>query len=626
MNPLRTASLSAMVGAGLFVAGFATAASVVNPPPAQATEGLRGATSCEALHARLVKQALPLVGPNGWGSGPLPTYSARESTSDAAASQAPATGSSSTGTNVQEVGVDEADLAKTNQKIVVRLVDGVLVIDDVRGSSPARLARLRLPESAAASELLLVGDRVIVKAEGEHVWASDMGAGRIAPGSWDTRIFTIDIADERHPKIVGDVSYSGAAVSLRQYGDVVRLVTSTQNPDLPFMSPRNGSQAAVDRATAHNKSVVRRSKIDAWLPQVTDNLARTPRRPLVECTDVYLPPRESGLSMVSVIGWNPTTAAAPQVSTVNAAGDLVYSSPDHLYVATPRWRDISQPADEPDQTSMAIDEPSTLIWQPRQVANTDVHSFSLAGTAAAYSGSALVPGNIRDRWSMDALNGHLRVATSWQDDQGRPVDNGFVTLRQDANSLVKVGELRGLGRGEMIQSARFYDALAVLVTFRQMDPLYTVDLTDPTRPTLLGELKIPGFSSYLHPIGDDQLVGVGTDATNEGVSLGAQVSLFTMADLRQPERLSSVGFGKNSWAAATDDPRAFTWLPDSGVGVTAVSDDQGAHLKQIRVRDGAMTVSDLTGPAGYTQRVLPLGGTKVAVVSDQGMKLLTLQP
>ena len=161
------------------------------------------------------------------------------------------------------------------------------------------------------------------------------------------------------------------------------------------------------------------------------------------------------------------------------------------------------------------------------------------------------------------------MAVSWPGRGGATGENGIVVLDERDGRLETVGELRGLGVDEEIQSVRWFDDLAVVVTFRQTDPLYTIDLTDPTRPRRLGELKIPGFSSYLHPIGDDRLLGLGTDAPRRTV-IGAQAAVFDIGDRSRARQVGKVTFGEQSGLGASEDPHAFTWLPDSDAAITTL--------------------------------------------------------
>ena len=140
-----------------------------------------------------------------------------------------------------------------------------------------------------------------------------------------------------------------------------------------------------------------------------------------------------------------------------------------------------------------------------------MHAFALDGDRTSYVDSARVAGTVKDRWSFDEHDGRLRVATSLGDPWS-PSGTDVVVLAERSGKLVETGRVAGLGRGEQVKAVRWFDDAAVVVTFRQTDPLHTVDLSDPDRPRLVGTLHVPGFSSYLHPVGGGLLVGVGRDA------------------------------------------------------------------------------------------------------------------
>ena len=142
-------------------------------------------------------------------------------------------------------------------------------------------------------------------------------------------------------------------------------------------------------------------------------------------------------------------------------------------------------------------------------------------------------------------------------------------LRPEGNELVQIGEVDGLGTNEQIHAVRFLGTQGYVVTFRQTDPLFVIDLSDPTAPALSGELKIPGYSAYLHPVGDGLLLGVGQDATDEGRVLGTQLSLFDVHDPANPVRLSTLPIGGSS--EAEWDHHAFLYWPEDGTIVLPVS-------------------------------------------------------
>ena len=205
-------------------------------------------------------------------------------------------------------------------------------------------------------------------------------------------------------------------------------------------------------------------------------------------------------------------------------------------------------------------------------------------------------------------------------------------------------KVAGLGKGERVYSVRFVGDTGYVVTFRQIDPLYTLDLADPARPRVLGELKIPGYSAYLHPVGEDLLLGVGQDATEEGRPTGTQISLFDVSDLRRPARLHTHHLGAG-WSEAERDPHAFLyWAPERLVvlpvrqpGVDTGRADGTKHppsggVLALRIGDKGFTVAGTVDhPGGLAdggewapiRRSLMIDGV-LWTVSDAGLKATAL--
>ncbi len=328
---------------------------------------------------------------------------------------------------------------------------------------------------------------------------------------------------------------------------------------------------------------------------------------------------------------------------VTGQGAQVYSSSDRLYVWDSVW-------DAPFRSV----SPGGLVVRPLASPSTEVHAFALDGDDTRYVASGVIDGQVRDSWSFDEHDGFLRVAVTWtrrlpielprtSADSGvasgpvaSPVstfgtDNGVVVLGEQDGRLAPVGELRGLGRGEQIQSVRWFDDLAVLVTFQQTDPLYTVDVGDPAQPRLLGALHLPGFSSYLHPIGGDRLLGLGTVGTDLPGVQPADASKAAVFDITDPTHARQVGetaLADNTWLTVASDPHAFTWLPTgvgTGTAITQVEHGSGAaSLVALRVDDqGRIVASDLPSAGGSEQRALPLPGGRVAL---SGSRVLLWSP
>jgi hypothetical protein len=239
-----------------------------------------------------------------------------------------------------------------------------------------------------------------------------------------------------------------------------------------------------------------------------------------------------------------------------STGETVYASASSLYVATVPWDAQVTPADGQDEPQRDGPPP------------TQVHAFSLGdGASASYRASGAVEGALLNQFAMSEHEGTLRVATTVTGWDSGDSESFVHTLAAD--TMAPITSIGGLGRGEQIRAVRFLGPTAYVVTFRQIDPLYVLDLSDPAAPVLQGELKIPGYSAYLHPVGDGLLLGVGQDATEEGRALGTQLSLFDVSDPTAPQRISTLAIG--GWSDVEWDHRAFLYWPQDGTIVLPAS-------------------------------------------------------
>jgi hypothetical protein len=176
---------------------------------------------------------------------------------------------------------------------------------------------------------------------------------------------------------------------------------------------------------------------------------------------------------------------------------------------------------------------------------------------------------------MSEQDGLLRVASTeaplwWRSIEDRKSESFVTVLKQDGNTLAQVGRVGDLGKGERIYAVRFLGDVAYVVTFRQVDPLYTVGLSDPAHPEVLGSLDLLGYSAYLHPVGDGLLLGVGQAADEQGRTQGTQVSLFDVSDPSRPARLSNQVVAGGSSSTVEFDPHAFLWWEPSKLAVLPV--------------------------------------------------------
>jgi hypothetical protein len=599
------------------------AARLVRIPSAAANE-LPAFGDCEQLRQWYVGTALPHVGPWGFGAGPVVGLAERTDVgavapqgADKSLDSQDAVGSSGTGTNVQEADVDESDIAKTDGRVVVRMVGDEIVVTDVSAGGPRELSRTVLPGPRLNQpELLLRDDRVFVVGDELRMYwrgAAVDGSGRefLPNGSADTRthVISVDIGDPADPGVQTHQVVDGGAVSTRQHVDgTVRVVVTTGFPPMDFVEP-NRDRSARD-ALRTNRQIVRSASVDDWLPGMRSGGGA--RQRLLDCSEVRHPRQASGFGTISVLTFPFDDLARYDAAAVTAAGDLAYSSADRLYVATTAGS---------VGPVIPMDDPAAGVRAP-VVPTTHVHAFALDGDRTTYAASGSFRGTVKDRWSLSEYDGHLRVAAALHGARG-PAHNGVLVLEEQGDRLVQTGRLAGLGKGEDIQSVRWFGDLAIVVTFRQIDPLYTVDLSDPSRPQLVGALKIPGFSSYLHPVGGDLLVGVGHDVSAAtGADLGVQAATFDLQDLRDVERTDTFGFGPQTDVGVGMDPRTFTYLPEQRILVTPVQDWSRGSSRIVALHvaeDGTLTSTGSWSTRAYAAegvRTLPLGNGRIALVGD----------
>ncbi|MDN4173995.1 beta-propeller domain-containing protein [Nocardioides sp. SOB77] len=616
---LRSAGTVVALGAlaAAFVAGTQVSGGPQDPGPgtpgaddrgsvAEFSGALVAAGSCEVLLEHYVDAGQALVGPWGWDTYPVLTRLTRDFAGVArAASPLPAVSakvtratSSDTGTNVQEAGVDEPDLVKTDGEVLYRLSRGLLTSYDVTGPEVERIASVALPGMTEA-EILLAGDTVVA----------------VAP----SRVLTVDVADPAAMQAGTRVDLTSPVVSARQHGDDLRLVVSTGLPELDFVRPDRRRGVTAAEAERRNRAIVADTTVADWLPRAS--VDRGPEEQLSDCADVAVPSTTAPLGTTTVLGFAANDVAAWDVTAVAADASTTYSSTDHLYLAT------SGAGTDPWAWGCATCTSRRMVL-PAGDGTTQVFDFALDGIGTRYAGAGRVDGALRDRWAMDEVDGVLRLALSPTSETGP--GNAVVTLRREGEELLEVGRLDGIAPREDITAVRWFDDLAVLVTFRQVDPLHTIDLSDPARPRVLGELKIPGFSSYLHPLGERRMLGIGqglVPGPRGSRGWGAQAGLFDVTDLTAVRRRDTVDYAPGSYAGASADPRQLTWLPGRRTVVTVVSRGRTGYVSVLRLADGRMTNEMVLAERGSdvdAVRLVPLADERVVLVTDDDASNLDL--
>ncbi len=541
-----------------------------------AAPALQPFDTCEAFLDYVTSNALDLVGPYGlpgYGGGYFAEELAFASTdmtvTTMAASGAPdgalREGVDYSGTNVQVAGVDEPDVVKTDGERIFVVARSRLFWIDTSGA-PRVVASM--PLEGWGQQIFLSGDRLLVMTTnggyGVAPMLDERVASDIAPGYYSERtvLTEVDVSNPAAMEAVRTLTMDGTILSSRMTGGTIRVVVRSGPTGFAWEYPQGSGIRAEQEAIEANRKIIEESTIENWVPWyvLEDHRAGTTSDgPLLGCDQVGHPDEFSGLSMLTVLTVDLDTGLTPGNGVgLLAEGQTVYASAKNLYVATAPW--MAWPL---------IERPGGIDDLPDSL-STQIHMFDITDPqTAVYVASGEVDGTLLSQWSMDEYDGTLRVVvtdeTPWWNSADAP-DSAVVTLQRKGDELAQVGYVDGLGKNERVYAVRFIEDKGYVVTFRQVDPLYIVDLSDPANPQVTGELKINGYSAYLHPIGDDLLLGVGQDATDEGRTLGTQVSVFDVSDPTNPRRLSRMTFD-DAYSDAEWDTKAFLWWAPKGISV-----------------------------------------------------------
>ncbi|HWI09373.1 MAG TPA: beta-propeller domain-containing protein [Solirubrobacteraceae bacterium] len=507
----------------------------------------------------------------------------------AAADRSAAAGRDFSQTNVQEAGVDEPDIVKTDGRTVFAIADGRLRSIDVTGAAPRIVGSLDL-DGSYAHQMLIRGDRLLVMSS---AYGGGAFASSVIVSASQVVLSEVDIGNPGLMKVLRTMTLEGALVDARLTAGTARVVVAASPDPIPVAS-------------------IRRASVRRFVPRTVlkSNVSgRTFRRSVAACADVRHPRRFSGLDLLTVLTIDLDKGLFDvDRDAIMAGAQTVYASPTALYVASQRW----VPALE---AGRSVPERS----------RTEIHRFDASQPArTSYASSGSVLGFVLNQYSLSEHDGALRVASTehpvWFGGRVVSDSESFVTvLAERGSQLALLGRVGGLGRGERIYAVRFVGDRGYVVTFRQVDPLYTLDLSRKTAPRVVGELKILGYSAYLHPISDALLLGIGQDATAEGRTRGTQLSLFDVSDARRPTRRAQLSLGLFSSSSAEFDPHAFLyWKPSDLAVIPLATHGPGARSFQgaVGFRVGAAGIAEagrITHPPAQADETVrpPIGRSLV---------------
>ncbi|WP_211662061.1 beta-propeller domain-containing protein [Neomoorella glycerini] len=480
-------------------------------------------------------------------------------------------------TNVQVEGVDEADIVKTDGQYIYQVNGRRVVVARAYPAAEMQIARiLEFQEQQFTPRELYVDDKylVVIGSTSRDIPWQPPGppykpeSGRPAPGlspgsdSNPTKVappllqggpvkldiyppppirypvvkaIVYDLGARSNLKQIREVELEGDYISSRKIGSALYLVASRYIDYYRIMQQETGEATPSYRDSAAKSGWVRSDYQDIrYFPDFVE-----PNYLLVAGLDLERPQVEM------------------QVAAYLGAGQNIYASPEHLYVAVthfrpPEVRPLPQPAPGPQPdtpTSPGVAPPRRpFIWSgPVSEGQTTLYKFALDKGRTKYLARGEVPGTVLNQFSMDEYRGYFRVATTrgeaWRTDEYTSKNNVYIL----DGELKLAGKLEDIAPGERIYSVRFMGGRGYMVTFKQVDPLFVIDLQDPQQPKILGALKIPGYSDYLHPYDENHIIGFGKDTVeippkdyqgNDRGSMafyqGLKMALFDVSDVQHP--------------------------------------------------------------------------------------------
>lgn len=487
-------------------------------------------------------------------------------------------------TNVQEAGVDEADRVKADSQgnLYIAQHDKLIIADAFPPQSMS--IQSTLPLAGLVSGIYLSeADQVIAALVTPviDVITPSSTANVIAPYiPWHqkTDLVLVDVSDAAKPVIGKRIRLDGQLISSRRVDSKIIMVQSyylnslinTQNPSIQrrlndyrqaFLddnaSQMEGLQAAIRRLVANGLDFKQvRDLLPRWQVLI-DNAEQSSG--LLACEDVFMPDIDLNHNQLLTVTSIDLASDAIQRIAAIGSGWITYASQNDLFIVQPghHW-----------------------WWDRDQHQQSAIHHFSIGGVNPAYVSTGLIKGYINNSFSLSYYQDHLRVATTqnlWNRrdlSDIRSTNHLFILADNTAQSMDIIGSVQNYADNERIFAARFLGEKGFVVTFRQIDPLFSFDLSDAANPFIAGELKIPGFSSYMHPIEDSHLLTIGRDGTDTGVTDQVAIKLFDISDLAAPLEVDSytpVLPGGYSWSPADWDHHAFTYYQPTQMLAVPVS-------------------------------------------------------
>lgn len=435
-------------------------------------------------------------------------------------------------TNVQVEGVDESDSIKNDGKYIYQIIDRKLIVTEAYPANDMKIiSTIDYTDNNFYPSGIYIDDSYLVVTGQYSFEANDTASqdSKIKPGYLPlksmVKAIVYDAKDRSNIKEIRKLELEGNLVSSRKIGTKLYFVTN-KYIDYYLMD----------------------KNVNSLTPTYKDSVSSLDYRTIGYESIKYFP--DTPCSSYMIIGAvDISNNSEMKVDAYLGAGQNIYMSSDSLYVAVTKYEPVKDIIPQSDTLMPAI-------FPPMYGQNTLIYKFSLNNGDIAFSAKGEVKGRILNQFSMDEYNSYLRIATTSGETWGRGESNSKNNIYVLDNKLNPVGKIEDMAPGEKIYSVRFMGERGFLVTFKTVDPLFVIDFKDPINPKILGALKIPGYSNYLHPYDENHIIGFGKDAIalpikdGKGNSadtmafyLGMKIAIFDVTDVTHPVEMFSIKIG-----------------------------------------------------------------------------------
>lgn len=455
-------------------------------------------------------------------------------------------------TNIQVEGVDEPDIVKTDGTYLYIVVgQSIFIVLAYPAENALILSKITLDDSVYPSNIFINEDRLVVFASSSREIEPEENNEKSEYYYWNTISTTVikiyDVSDRSNPEVARDVEVDGWYVDSRMIGDYIYVVVSEDTYTIyPLLEDGN--------YTINIPEI----KIDGDVEEIPPSS--------IHYVDIPDPP-ESMTHVIS-IDVKDDSKDVIQKSFMLGGTQTMYVSENNIYLVYTRYQYI--PLLLTGGVGSYDDQETTLI-----------HRVSINAGEISYDAQGEIQGHVLNQFSMDEHDGYFRIATTTGNVWDGTAKNNLYVLDMD---LKEVGKIENIAPGEKIYSARFTGDRAYMVTFVKVDPFFTIDLSDPYNPEIMGELKIPGYSDYLHPYDEDHIIGVGKNAVSASEEeieqrdltfawyQGLKISLFDVSDFENPTEVYNIGIGdRGTDSPALYDHKAFLFDKQKELLVIPVS-------------------------------------------------------